>query len=518
MGVLDKEIMTSLFTRKKPQDLYTSAVGTRAKVASSMVNPVYKAVNKAVSYGQSLFGNKAQAVNQSVAPKPQNMSMADNSRIDLSQQRRFQTPTPPPPPTTPPPAFSPQNTLNITNQRLDDYFKRMSDLTAQRIAREEQDRQKNADLLAQRYNLASEQIRGSIPNLRSAMDSYRANTEADIADTLKQGEMQKQQARDYAGEANRTAAQARNETQQQAMQKFAAQGAIDSAGAGSYRQANENIDSDFNRYVQQNSQKLANDLTNIDIAVRQYQRQAKTLIQNEEAKFNESIRQIEYQLADNEIAKTQAIEQVYQQYNDRINQIKDTLATIEQQGIEQKNNIALELEKLNTKSLSSEFMATGVPTNQTEYEYMVQNADKFKELGIFGSSQPELNASQENKVQLANSGLRALNEIEQIMARDPNIILKSSIPGQIGARDYSSAATRAVEGLLRARSGAAIPESEVRRYMQANLPRLGDSQEAINAKLSAFRRDLEEVASSGGATPQYSANQRVAISDPLGIL
>jgi len=122
-----------------------------------------------------------------------------------------------------------------------------------------------------------------------------------------------------------------------------------------------------------------------------------------------------------------------------------------------------------------------------------------------------LTATAENKVQLANSGLRALDEIEKLIEKDPNKVLKSIVPGKLGARDYDSAAFRAVEGLLRARSGAAIPETEVRRYMSANLPAVGDSPEEIAFKLSAFRKDLQDVANTGAATDGSEVLQKLLL-------
>lgn len=95
---------------------------------------------------------------------------------------------------------------------------------------------------------------------------------------------------------------------------------------------------------------------------------------------------------------------------------------------------------------------------------------------------------------LGESGLRALDEVEELFEEDPNSVLKSSIPGQLGSRSYSAASYRAVEALLRARSGAAIPPEEIRSYVKANLPRLGDKEEDIQSKLSAFRKDLEALA------------------------
>lgn len=129
----------------------------------------------------------------------------------------------------------------------------------------------------------------------------------------------------------------------------------------------------------------------------------------------------------------------------------------------------------------------------------LQEIANIYDLVIGESAQSQkLSVSAETKLQLGQSGIRALDQVEEIISKDPNKVLKAAIPGQLGARDYDSAAFRAVEALLRARSGAAVPETEVRRYMRANLPRLGDTPEDIQFKLQSFRKDLEALASSGG--------------------
>lgn len=496
MAVSDKENMTNLFSRKKYE---LPTLQSIQSYGSSLVNPQQNmsvAPKSTQSVYKPLFSPQTQTNNYfTQAPKPIQGSGMTNTWA--SNPTTYKAPAPQVPPPQVPPANTNLNTYNAGLTRIDDYLKKITNQSTQRVSQEEAAGQKQQELIDQRYNLANENIRGSIPNLQNIFNTYKTNTNADIAEAVRQGEVQKEQARDYAAESNRTAAQARQESQAQARQKFAAQGAVDSGGAGSYQMANENIDSDFNRYVQQNSKELTTKLTDIDAAVGQYQRQASSLIQNEESKLIESIRQIEFTLADNEIAKNQAIQEAYQKAQDRINVIKDTLSGIEQQAIEQKNTLEIELEKINKTALTPEFMATGVPSNQAEYEFMVKNKDFYKDTGLI-SSQPKLTSTQENKVQLANSGIRALDELESIFQSDPNVVWKSAIPGQLGAREYSAAATRAVEGLLRARSGAAVPESEIKRYIQANLPRFGDTPAASQSKLAAFRKDLQDVAASGG--------------------
>jgi hypothetical protein len=104
---------------------------------------------------------------------------------------------------------------------------------------------------------------------------------------------------------------------------------------------------------------------------------------------------------------------------------------------------------------------------------------------------------------LGQSGLRALDELEGLIKDDPSVVAKALLPGKLGARQYDAAAHRAVEGLLRARSGAAVPETEVRRYMDSYLPIPGDGPAAIKAKLAAFKQDLEDQANFAGGSDTF---------------
>lgn len=132
-----------------------------------------------------------------------------------------------------------------------------------------------------------------------------------------------------------------------------------------------------------------------------------------------------------------------------------------------------------------------------------------------------LSASERKTKLLGQSGIRALDEIDEILLEDPSVFLKAALPGKLGTttRKYDSASFRAVEGLLRARSGAAVPETEVRRYVDANLPKFGDSQEAAKFKLDAFRKDLEAVANIGepGGTPGTGQNDVAQLLQALGL-
>ena len=168
--------------------------------------------------------------------------------------------------------------------------------------------------------------------------------------------------------------------------------------------------------VAQNASALAAKQTEIDMAVGQYRRQAKSLIADEETKLMQSLQQIQIQFADNEVAKQQAMGEVYQAAQDRVYQIQDQLSSIEQQAIEQKNNIAFELKKLDATKLSPEFMATGKPTNQAEYEFLVQNADKFKTLGLLGGGTgSQMNESQVQKLSDLDASVAQLQALPSVI-------------------------------------------------------------------------------------------------------
>jgi len=401
--------MISLFSRKKDDPYKIQGSGYGSNYASNASNykppatPTVSSMQRAVFPTNpvsqpSYFSKPATVPQMSQAPKTyQGSGMTSNY---ASNPTNYKPVTPPPAPTKP--TYTP-TPLDTQTQAITDYLKRMGEQTNQRVDETNATAKTNADLLAQRYDLAGQAIKGQSGTLTDIFNRFKGNTEADIADVAALAESQKQQAKDYYGEANRTAAQARQETGQQATRKFAGQGAIDSAGAGSYQEANANIDSEFNRVVAQNASALAAKQMEVDTAVGQYQRQAKTMIADEESKLNQALQQIEIQFADNEIGKQQAVNQVYQAAQDRVYTIQDTLSQIEQQALEQKQNIALELQKLDASKLSPEFMATGKPTNQAEYDYLVQNADKFKTLGLLGD---QANGNQNKALTMVNNLLK----------------------------------------------------------------------------------------------------------------
>jgi hypothetical protein len=115
---------------------------------------------------------------------------------------------------------------------------------------------------------------------------------------------------------------------------------------------------------------------------------------------------------------------------------------------------------------------------------------------------------------LAQQGMNALGQFAQLIQQDPGVVNRTATPGRglpgvggfisnaTGTSEYDTLGFAAISSLLRAQSGAAVPDSEVRSYMRAYLPRPGDSQEAIQRKLATLQYDFQTVLQGAGGQPQ----------------
>lgn len=287
----------------------------------------------------------------SVAPKAPLMSVNPNAQ-------KYQAPAPKP--YQPPQANPGQEWLNYT-QNAGNRQKTFA----------EQQMNDKMNFLKQRGQLTNQQLLEQIPLAEQNFNTYKGNTEATIADLIKGGEMQKSQATDYYGDAQRQAAQTLRETQGANQRTFANLGTLDSRGEGSFAQANENTMSDFNRFTQQNLRAKADQLTQIDMSVRAAEREARATISQEEQKMNQLKRDIQYAVANNDLETAQGLTQAYNEAQQYIYDIEDAMAQTKYQfGLEQQK---LENEMAKVQSFTPEFMATGVPTNQAEYEFFIKN-------------------------------------------------------------------------------------------------------------------------------------------------
>lgn len=104
-------------------------------------------------------------------------------------------------------------------------------------------------------------------------------------------------------------------------------------------------------------------------------------------------------------------------------------------------------------------------------------------------SNKKLNATQQQQANNANSGLKDIQSLTEMLAKDPSLTLKSALPGGsitqrlAGTTDYEAAKNNIVDVISRLRSGAAISASEEKLY-KSLLPSAGDSAESAKSKLT----------------------------------
>lgn len=110
---------------------------------------------------------------------------------------------------------------------------------------------------------------------------------------------------------------------------------------------------------------------------------------------------------------------------------------------------------------------------------------------------------------LAQQGMNALDQLSQLITQDPGVLKRTAVPGRglpvIGGALQSAAGTNtfdtlgfaAISSLLRAQSGAAVPDSEVRSYMRAYLPGPFDPPETVKKKLQTLQYDFQTVLGQG---------------------
>lgn len=130
-----------------------------------------------------------------------------------------------------------------------------------------------------------------------------------------------------------------------------------------------------------------------------------------------------------------------------------------------------------------------------------KNSDQLKKIkdNFFPNSKEKaIPATVKQRMDLSTSGLRARQDAEDIFLQDPSVVTKGVVSGGLLSRKFDSAMSRAVEGLLRQRSGAAVPDSEVKKYIKDYGPRIGDTKEVALYKLQQLKLDLEDSLKNNG--------------------
>lgn len=247
----------------------------------------------------------------------------------------------------------------------------------QKALLEEQNKQAK-DYYDKSYNERNRLLEQSIPKLQSQVRTATANIQKGIGSAQQSAEYKKQNAEDRWGESQRLAAQTRNESEARNRNRFAALGTTDSWGAGSYGQAQENVESDFNRFTQQGLRTKEQNMFEIDRALQDYEIEAQTQIDTLEANLSNTVDQIQSSINLNNIDKQKMIDEAFTKYQQGVLAVDEGMQNVYAQYYQA-------LEKAQASSLSPEFMQTGIPQNENDYKFYIENKDKVDSFSGGGS-------------------------------------------------------------------------------------------------------------------------------------
>jgi hypothetical protein len=237
----------------------------------------------------------------------------------------------------------------------------------QKALLEEQNKQAQ-DYYNKAYAERNRLLEQSIPKLQSQVRTATANIQKGIGSAQQSAEYKKQNAEDQWGESQRLAAQTRNESEARNRNRFAALGTTDSWGAGSYGQAQENVESDFNRFTQQGLRTKEQNMFEIDRALQDYEIEAQTQIDTLEANLSNTVDQIQSSINLNNIDKQNMIDEAFAKYQQGVLAVEEGMQNVYAQYYQ-----ALQ----NAEANSLSFDDNGQPLNQASYEWMLNNPDKF---------------------------------------------------------------------------------------------------------------------------------------------
>lgn len=286
-----------------------------------------------------------------------------------------------------------KNTNQIQQQQtsVPSYIAGYEDLAAKQKALLEQQRKQGEDYYSKSYAEKNRLLQESIPQLQQQFIKTQGNIQKGIESAAQSAAYKKQNAEDMWGESQRQAAQTRGESEARNRNRFAALGTTSSYGAGSYGQAQENVESDFNRFTQQGLRSKEQNLFEIDKALQDYEIEAQTTLDGLEASLENTIRQIQSDINMNNIEKQNALDSLFSDYQAKVLRVyADYYKAL-------KNAV---LKKVCREANSLSFDDQGQPLNQVSYEWMLNNPDKFGSAFESGNV-----AEKQNLIGLVNQAL-----------------------------------------------------------------------------------------------------------------
>lgn len=414
-----------------------------------------------------------------------------------------------------------QTQTNPYVQSMNDLFKLQQTTNEQSEARRkaaaEQQNQAYVDQIRGSYNRQNESLVNQIPFLQSQSDASKAELLAAAEDIRKSGVIQKDEAEENYGEALLQGAKTGREGEQKLKNLFASLGTLDSS---QFRDAMINSTEAVTTGQQKTLREKARELSRIENTVQEAQRKAQGLVQQEVAKFNETIRKINETVGMNDQAKEEEIRTAWATLQTTLAEVDDVLAqnevTLAQARTTfQKEQLDLEKGKAGY-GLSDTFLNTGEPTTPEE-EYILRQGETaaqsiingYLTLGDIedptiraiaqdivaqsGVSAPGSNASKASAkdLNIAVTGLDDIAQLRSIFQSNPNQAKTTKIP--FAGQSYDALIENVTDKIGRLRSGGAINADEEARFKRL-LPTFWDTSDTVEFKLAQLEREFQGLA------------------------
>jgi len=362
-------ITFDLFKKKKEEDKQFQGSGYGSQYANNLNNPTTQKYVTSLTSGQGIpsitgqskpafqsFQDKQRAVNDIISKSNQKIQGSGYGDQYANNMNNYK----------PPVAQQQQQQQQQTS--LPSYMQGYESLAERQKALLDQQQNQAKDYYDKSYNERNRLLEQSIPKLQSQVRTATANIQKGIGSAQQSAEYKKQSAEDQWGESQRLAAQTRQESEGRNRNKFAALGTTDSWGAGSYGQAQENVESDFNRFTQQGLRTKEQNMFEIDKALQDYEIEAQTQIDTLEANLSNTVDQIQSSINLNNIDKQNMIDEAFANYQQGVLGVEESM-----QGIYSQYYQALQSAEAN--SLSEQFMTTGQPATEADFLYMSEMDD-----------------------------------------------------------------------------------------------------------------------------------------------
>jgi hypothetical protein len=503
MGINTKNLTPNVF-----QSSY-STQQSRKPVTSNKSYPVMGATKTPVQTVQSYLQPYSPATsvakaktattqpNMSVAPKTTTVQPKQNTSLQSGYGAQYGN-NPYNQPAAKPAATS-QNVnswmtgVNALNERTSQFY---NDSEDKRTALANKQYQDSLALQNEMYGNANSDLKAQIPMLDERFGKFEQGVRANMAEADTIGATQKANAQTYTGSAQRTAMENKRQTDAQREKQYAALGTIDSYGTGSFTQGNANADTAFNRDTAQRYDALSQNLTSIDSTIANAKRDALSLIDQEKMKYEDSVRAINTQLRDNDVARRGAIQQAYYATQESINNISDQYEGLRIAQEQQKLTFQQEMAKLTEQNtmpnVSDWFKQTGQPQTTEDFNFIYKKPEAATALQkMLGGTEKKQTETGMKFSLAAKTAQQALDSLDAGLANTGKSQVVSSAVGKfVGDQsttqtDYETKLAAARGVALNALSGAAVSPSEYKRLADM-IPNLSDEPQIAKQKLSSF--------------------------------